>query len=281
MILLEVPSRDEIVFELKPQAGRAFLPDKEDCEKEIETRKRDYPELEQRFIKTGVPAVGQTGLALQYWIWPKAGIRRDETFIDHTIRCLPPRSKSGVAYPTGDTRKAAELHCRRYDRLEAFRPDTVVFSLHPSGFVREITPLPLTIKDFEKVRDFTSQGRRVLALLGGKATQAFVRYGSNCTRWRGHFSKLATDWVSTYRVQFQYRKTERKRKVKNVVDDFFGIPELVQAKVRQRHERPKETILGSCKGAKRHTYRSRPKCGYTDCWNEFQRRQDDANLQSK
>jgi uracil-DNA glycosylase len=214
-IILEAPGADETKFEIRPNPNRAFLQSPAECGDELRTRERDYPDLDQRWRRVGAPVVGQTGLALQYWIWPKVGIRREECYIDNTIRCLPPRSKSGVQYPTGETKKAAEFHCRQYDRIAAFRPDTIVFSLHPAGLLREITPLPLAIKDFEKVRDFNSQGRRVLALLGGKSTAAFARYGSNVTKWRGHFAALAVDWVDTYKSLFAYQaKVKRVKKEK-------------------------------------------------------------------
>ena len=228
-IILEAPGRDEVSFQLTPNPNRSFLQTKEECEKEYQIRKRDYPWAEARWLRTGVPVVGQTGLALQFWIWPKVGIRRSDCYIDNTIRCLPPKSKSGGAYPTGDTKKAAEFFCRQYDRIDKFRPDTVVFSLHPAGILREITPLPLAVKDFEKVRDFTVAGRRVLTLLGGKATAAFARYGSNVTRWRGHYAQLAKDWSETYKQQFAYRKKEKKVKL-----DVFGQPIVTKRKKKEQ-----------------------------------------------
>lgn len=276
-IILEAPGADEIKFELKPNPARAFLKTKEECEKEIAVRKRDYPELGLQYLRVGLPVVGQTGLALQFWIWPKAGIRREECFIDNTIRCLPPRSKSGVQYPTGDVKKAAEAHCRQYDRIAAFRSDTVVFSLHPAGLLREITPLPLAIKDFERVRDFSSQGRRVLTLLGGKSTAAFARYGANVTRWRGHYAALAADWADTYRSLFAFSKTKRKKMLTNdnKSDTFWGIPEEIVAKARKKAERPAELAVGACKAWKRHTHKRPPKCGFAECWNAYERNQND------
>lgn len=213
-IILEAPGKDEVAFQLRPNPNRAFLRTAEECDQELAIRKRDYPDVEERYLRTGVPVVGATGAALQFWVWPKLGIKREECYIDNTIRCLPPKGKNGEAYPTGEDRKEAEKFCRQYDRLHHFRPDTLVFSLHPAGILREITPLPLVVKDFEKVRDFTAQGRRVLALLGGKATHAFARYGSNVTKWRGHYAGLPGDWCETYQGDFEY---QRKRKVKEKV----------------------------------------------------------------
>jgi uracil-DNA glycosylase len=231
-VILEAPGSQEISFTLTPNAHRSFLSTKEECEEEIATRQRDYPELSNGSIRTGVPAVGPTGLALQHWIWGKVGIRREDVFIDNTIRCLPPKGKSGQPYPTGETRKAAEQHCRQYDRIASFRPDTTVFSLHPAGILREITPLPLAIKDFEKVRDFTAQGRRVLVLLGGKATSAFARYGSNIGRWRGHFAALPKGWAENYKAVFEFKKKERKKK--EVKLDEWGNPVAVQKRSKKK-----------------------------------------------
>ena len=249
-VILEAPGPQEIQFQITPNPKRAFLSTKEECDKEIEIRNRDYPGLSNGSIRVGVPAVGPTGLALQFWIWAKVGIRREEVFIDNTIRCLPPKGKSGAAYPTGEDRKAAELHCRQYDRIQSFRPDTVVFSLHPAGILREITPLPLAIKDFEKVRDFTSQGRRVLTLLGGKSTAAFMRYGSNVTKWRSHYAALAADWCDTYRALFEFScKAARAKKV--VV-------------------RPEILSPDPCKNVNRYKGKSVPKCSCVICWEKYE-----------
>jgi uracil-DNA glycosylase len=248
-IILEAPGSQEITFTLNPNAKRSFLATKEECDEEVRTRQRDYPDLRNGSIRTGVPAVGPTGLALQFWILGKVGIRREDCFIDNTIRCLPPKGKTGTAYPTGDARKLAEQHCRRYDRIAHFRPDTAVFSLHPAGILREITPLPLAIKDFEKVRDFTNQGRRVLALLGGKATSAFLRYGSNVTKWRGHYAALPENWSETYKEVFAYQgKTKRVAKV--VV-------------------RPEE-LTESCSSCKRYKGKNPPKHNCRSCWDRFE-----------
>lgn len=165
---LEAAGRDEIVFELKPNANRQFLSTAEACEKELAERRAAYPNLDEKWLKTGAPIVGATGGALTWWILPKVGLRREEFFVDNVLRCLPPKSKSGGQYPTGETRKQAERCCRQYDRWEEFNPNTIVLTIHPSSLLREITPLPLLIKDVERVRDFTSQGRRVLLLLGEK-----------------------------------------------------------------------------------------------------------------
>jgi len=239
-IILEAPSLPEVQFSLNG---------KDEYAEEIKTRQRDYPELRNGSIRTGLPAVGPTGLALEAWILKRVGIRRDECFIDHTIRCLPPKGKTGSNYPTGDVKKAAELHCRQYDRIRQFRPNTVVFGLSPSGLLREITPLPLSIKDFEKVRDFTAQGRRVLTLLGGKTTAAFMRYGGNIARWRGDYHALAANWSETYKEAFVYQgKTKRSKKV---------------------IERPAE-LTESCSSCKRYKGKNPPKHPCLACWTKYE-----------
>lgn len=272
-VVLEAPGRDEVQFELRPNPNRQFLTTQAEIDKELAVRRRDYPELDERWLRVGAPVVGQTGGALMWWIWPKVGIRREECYIDNTIRCLPPKIKD-KQYPTGTTKKEAERCCRQYDRIGKFNPDTVVFSLHPAGILREITPLPLVIKDFEKIRDFTNQGRRVLALLGGRATAAFARYGSNVTKWRGHYQTLAADWSQTYKTIFEFAKKTRKKLTTE--DNFFNIPGVVLAKARKKAERPEELSPGACKSWKRHTHRRPPKCNHSDCWDEFERRRDGA-----
>jgi hypothetical protein len=277
----EAAGREEIVFELKPNASRQVYATAEECEKELVERRQAYPDLEEQFIRRGVPVIGPTGGALTWWIWPKAGIRRDEVFIDNVLRCLPPKAKNGAPYPTGEVRKEAERCCRMWDRWDQFRPDTALVTLHPSGLLREITPLPLAIKDAEKARDFASQGRRVLMLFGGKAAHAFLRYAETVQRWRGHYQALAADWSSTYRSLFAFAKKTRKKgltkgekKVENDDADFFAIPTRVTERARKKRERPSDVLPGICKSAKRHTHRNPPKCGFGGCWDEFERRQN-------
>ncbi len=230
MVVLEAPGSQEVVTRVTPE--------------ELQIRKRDYPELDERWLKLGVPAVGPTGMVLESWVWKKLGIRREETFVDNVLRCLPKKGKNGEAYPTGEERKAAELHCRQYDRIGKFAPDCAVVSVHPASLLRgEVTMLPLLVKDFEKVRDFTAQGRRVLALLGGKAAHAYLRYASNVTRWRGTYQALGGDWSDTYKSLFEYT---RKKKVKVMVE-------------------------GVC-GKKHRGVKKAPNCGYVGCVEDFQRR---------
>lgn len=263
-VILEAPGREEISFQLRPNPNRAFLQTTGECEKEVALRRRDYPGMEERWLRTGVPAVGATGMALQFWIWQKLGIRREEVYVDNVLRCLPPKQKSGEAYPTGDVRKEAERCCRQYDRIGTFRPDTAIVSLHPAGLLREITPLPLAVKDFEKVRDFTAQGRRVVALLGGKAASAYLRYASNVTKWRGHWVELCSNWSETYRALFEFSKKRRKKVTEDEeLGEYFAVPKETLKKARVKAE-PKD---GTC--GKKH--RKEPKCGYVGCikiWEE-------------
>ena len=251
-VILEAPGRDEVSFSLRPNPNRAFLATPGECDRELQIRKRDFPELDDKWLKVGVPVVGATGAALQFWIWKKLGITREECYIDNTIRCLAPKGKDGAAYPKGEERKEAEQHCRQYDRIDQFRPDTAVVSIHPASILREITPLPLIVKDFEKVRDFTTQGRRVATLLGGKAAHGFLRYGSNVTKWRGHYAGLPDDWSVTYKSQFEY--------------------------TRKRKKEPKVLVEGVC-GKKHKGKKKAPTCGYVGCVEDFKRRTSDT-LQS-
>lgn len=207
-LILESPSPEDLSYRVdKPSYGR----DQDTVDAEMETRRRAYPSMDERFLKFGYPAQGGAGIALKYWIMQKVGIRFEDCYIDHIIRCCPPRGKSGN-YPTGEVKKAVEAACRVYDRIEFYRPDTILFGLNPSSLIKEITPLPLAVKDFEKLRDFTSQGRRVLMLLGGKATTAFARFGANTTRWRGHYFKLDFSWSVRYKELFAFKKKARKGK---------------------------------------------------------------------
>lgn len=271
--VLEAPGREELSFKLQAVPGRSFFSDEATVQREIQTRQRDYPDVPLEFLKRGAPVVGQNGAALFGWILPKAGIKRDETvFLDNTLRCLAPNGPKGP-YPTGEVKKGAERCCRQWDRLDKYRPDTVVFGLHPAGILREITPLPLAVKDAERVRDFTAAGRRVLALLGGKAAQAFARYGSNISKWRGHYFSLAADWTQTYKQLFDYvakKSGTRKKKVNTEETDIWGVPASVTERAREKATRPAELSPVACKSFKRYQGKRAPKCGCEPCWIKFE-----------
>lgn len=244
-IILEAPGKDEVSFALRPNPSRKFLATAEECESEYRRRREDYPNIPEKYLRIGVPIVGPSGGALMWWVFPKLGLRREDFYIDNTIRCLPPKGKNGEAYPKGEERKEAEFHCRQYDRLHLYRPDTFVVSLHPASILREVTPLPLLVKDFEKVRDFTAQGRRVTALLGGKAAYGYLRYASNVTRWRGTYEAVGAEWPDTYKSQFEFQRKNRRV--------------------------PKVLVEGVC-GKKHRGVKKAPSCGYIGCVEDFQRR---------
>jgi len=271
--VLEAPGREELSFKIQAVPGRSFFSDPAEVEREISTRRRDYPDVPVEYLTRGAPVVGQSGAALFGWILPKAGIKRDENvYLDNTIRCLPPKNAQGAYYPTGEVKKGAERCCRQWDRIEAYRPDVLVFGLHPAGILREITPLPLAVRDAEKVRDFTNAGRRVLALLGGKATQAFARYGSNISKWRGHYITLAADWAKTYKQLFEYvaKRNARKRKAVSEETDIWGVPQSVVDRAREKNTRPDELNPVACKSFKRYQGKRAPKCGCAPCWDKYE-----------
>lgn len=208
-VILETIGKDEAPFRLTPAAQPRGLYDTEpECAAEIAVRRRDYPVesgIDEKFLVRGVPVVGKAGALLFQWLFQPLGVTRPRLFIDSTLRCLPAKSGRGgltAPYPTGIDRKQAERCCRQYDRLHLFKPDTLVFSIHPASLSREVTPLPLVLKDCEKARDFAAQGRRVALLLGGKAVKAFARYGESITKWRGDYCVLPAKWHETYKTAF-------------------------------------------------------------------------------
>lgn len=241
MAVLEAPGKDEIQFEVQKNAFRSFLATQEEVDRELSIRRRDYPGVPEQFLKRGVPVVGQTGAALQSWIWPKAGMNRDQYFIDNTLRCLPFTKGGKPKYPTAQVKKGAERACRMWDRVDKFRPDALVFTLHPAGVLREVTPLPLVIKDFERVRDFAAAGRKVLVLLGGKSTGAFARYGTNVTKWRGHYQIVSARWSETYKQLFEFKAKMKKsvlkkeQKKREDMDAIFDLaPGITKAKFKRK-----------------------------------------------
>lgn len=185
-LLLEGPGNDEVTFRLRAEPGRKFYETQEACDKELALRRRDYPEIPERFLRLGVCVVGRSGSELVQWGFPAAGLSRADFFIDNTLRCLPPKVGDSH-YPTGNERKRAEACCRQYDRWHLFQPDITVVSLHPAAIVREPTPLWLQIKNFLKAKDFVAQGYKVIVLAGGKAAKWWLGYGENVTKWQGHY----------------------------------------------------------------------------------------------
>ena len=253
-MVLEAPGKDEVEFSLGlPRPGRMFYETKAECDAEIEVRKQDFPALSDTFVRKGVPIVGKTGFELVSWVFPNVGLSRRELFVDNTIRCLPPKTKQG-AYPKGDERKGAEKACRMWDRLEAFRPDVAVVSLHPAGILREVTPLPLQVKDFERVRDYMKQGLRPMMLLGGKAAKAFVRCCENVTRFRGAYFWLKRGWIATYKKLFEFegKKVRKARESRQKsarakaahVEKLFEVGDVKGLKKPKVQRRRKKEKLG-------------------------------------
>lgn len=162
-------------------------------------RSKDYPNIPERFRHIGAPLIGPSGSLFTSWYLRPSGFDKVPVFLDNTLRCLPPKVKDS-AYPTGETRVKAEAACRRYDRWEEFADgeDVVnIVTIHPANIIREITPLPLVTpiqqvpdfhSDLQKARDLVTQGFKVRLLMGGKAAESVLGYGSNVTKFRGHYT---------------------------------------------------------------------------------------------
>jgi len=171
-LCLEAPGSQELHWEADPD--------------EVERRRVRFPEMEEKFLKYGMPVVGKAGGILFGWGLNAVQLHRKDLFIDNVLRCLPPKIKESQ-YPTGDTRKAAEAHCRQYDRWGEFKPTVALVNIHPAAIARECSPLPLMIRTFEKSKDFSLQGERPIVLCGGKAAHQWLGYGSTVQTWLGHY----------------------------------------------------------------------------------------------
>ena len=90
-------------------------------------------------------------------------------------------------------------------------------------------------------------------LLGGKAAQAFLGYASNVSKWRGDYAALPANWPETYKQRFEFHKKQKRVK----------------------------TLKEGCCGKKHRWGARQPSCGFADCVGEWNRRQQDANLQSE
>lgn len=255
-IILEAPGKEEVSFSLEGKGAEGIIP-----LDEVERRRRDYPTLEGRFIKMGAPIVGRSGSLINQWVLPKVGMERSEIFIDNTLRCLPPPNKTGASYPIGEEKGKAEFCCRQYDRVQHFPGKVVEVSLHPASLLREVTPLPLLIKDFEKAVSFIRQGYKTLLLLGGRAADAFLGYADNVTRWRGHYEVLLSPlpvWYSKVVERLERRMGKGKKSpsmgkaavienaVKGIEDDLLSTPSL-PSPIYKREKRGRRVRCKSCK----------------------------------
>lgn len=259
-ICLETPAQEEIGYlvippPLLPKFGydltsrqRKVLPTKESGQREMEIRGRLYPNMDASFYQRGVPIVGRTGAAIESWLFAKVGIQRDQIFLTNTLHCLPPKAKSGATYPIGKTKLQAELECRQYDQgLRVFRPQVIVLTLHPASLFKDIVPLPLVIKDLEKAVSFVRAGHRTLVLMGGHAAEVFLGYGSNVTRWRGHYEVVpdAEKWYDEVVKRAGIKavggaKMGKAKKVKVVEDEPDPFDAAIGIKKRRRARKKKE-----------------------------------------
>lgn len=184
-IILEAPGQEELGFPIEGPGAPGIIPTDE-----LARRKRDYPDVEERFLSRGAAIVGRSGSLVNKWALPKTGTLRTEIFVDNTLRCLSPKNKKGEWYPTGAERNQAESCCRQWDRVQKFGPQVLEVTVHPASLLREVNPLPLFNKDVEKAASFARQGYKTVLLMGGKAAEAFMGHAANVTRWRGHYEVL-------------------------------------------------------------------------------------------
>lgn len=179
-LVAEAPGKNEIVHFLN-------LKDRLDSN-ELSRRQLRFPGFPAGALRKGAPLVGASGALAEQWILRAVGLTFNDVYRDNTLRCLPPKTKAGSYYPVGEERKKAEECCREYDRLDEFKPDIALITLHPAGILREVTPLSLVVEDMKKARDFAKQGYKVIVLMGGKAAKHYLGYGENVTKWRGHYT---------------------------------------------------------------------------------------------
>jgi uracil-DNA glycosylase family 4 len=123
--------------------------------------------------KQGKPFIGKAGFVLENWIVqavPKLKLAWDQHKVGlvNTLRCLPPKV-GGRAYPQGDTRRAAERHCRRYDVVPTTVHTIVLFGEHAQRlhFAKEL--------EIEDTHD-KSIGRTVKGVMG-RVGRVYERQG--------------------------------------------------------------------------------------------------------
>lgn len=129
------------------------------------------------------------------------GLERSDVGIFNCLSCYPGKTADGgFFYPTGSIRKRAEATCadRWMKPLIDWNPSVSIVCMHPSALSRDITPLPMALRAIERAKMFAAKGERVLLLMGGEAAHHWMSYGSNVTRWTGHW-QAETDWTRARR----------------------------------------------------------------------------------
>lgn len=222
MLLLEAPNNEELGYLLQPPPVRPGKPTRgvlgtlDEAKAEFRRRKEAYKEIPQSFLLRGVPVVGRTGWKLNSLL-QRAGIKREDVFIDYTLRCFPPYNKQGQPYPTGQDKTGAELACRQYDRIEAFGPTVIVITMPHSAILREATPEPLIQADLSKAQSFARAGHRVLVLMGTHAADTILgNWASNVTRQRGHYLVVGPDFYKKTLMRIEARAGRGKSKEKKL-----------------------------------------------------------------
>lgn len=71
-------------------------------------------------IEEDKPFAGRAGHWQRHNIMANAGLTEEQVWYDNTLRCWPPKNKTGAWYPVGEARSAAEDNCRQYDQWSAF-----------------------------------------------------------------------------------------------------------------------------------------------------------------
>lgn len=235
MIVLESPYLEEVNFSVWPPAGpkkRYVLGEVKESQAETKRRRERYPEIEPRLLARGVPVVGRTGFLFNQML-EAAGIQRDRIFVDNALRCIPPKSKGGANWPTGNAKNIAAFACRQYDRIDEFKPTVVVFSIHPSAVLREQTPYLLIVEDLRKVKEFADQGERVLLLMGGNAVDTYFGFFKNVTKSRGHYEFVDEKWL-TARTEYLRVKAEKARRLE--------VPKELRPKKKSKAEVAREEL---------------------------------------
>lgn len=130
------------------------------------------------------PLVGASGRLFMHYFVNHFGYTRADCLLANTLHCNPP----GNNYPVGALRKTAERNCHQYrEALHDFNPDHFVLSMHPAVVLRTWSLLRVLQNDISKAWRLSSEGKRVIVLLGDKAKELVLPgIPGGISRWRGH-----------------------------------------------------------------------------------------------
>jgi uracil-DNA glycosylase family 4 len=113
-------------------SGRGYVPDDVPAMAEIIIRGEAPARVE---CEVGRPFQGQAGFVLKEWLLKavpelQVALEKGRVGFSNNLKCWPPEV-SGRPYPTGDTKRASEEHCKQYTAWPSSVKTVILCGEHP------------------------------------------------------------------------------------------------------------------------------------------------------